>query len=485
MFRLFQKAEEERGYMMQIVVENGARKLKDTGTTGLLYFLGRLSFNTLTLIELYYFSPFMTEGAKFPAAIVATIMSVTTTVDFIFSFFIGVIIEKLKLPWGRLRSWFLVAPVVVTICLILMFSKVSNDNYTLCGIIIFIGFFVSHMAWSCAESCLNALPMLLTEDGAQRTQLSIWNGRGAMANTIVFGIIAPPLLVFFQNISGSSVLRYTYTAVFFSLIYWIGMWMLFVVTKKFAPYDKPASSVKKEATLIPALKSAFTNGSLLSTMFCTMMVYLYMITQSSGTFYLFTYTFGGGAIMAYMGITITSFSVVKLAGSFLFNLLLKFFNGNKKSFFLTGWFGVAIINLFLYIAKLPPWPTIVLTAVANFCNAIILGLIFALYMDCAVYSELKAGKDIKNFIMTLIIIPTKLGILLRGYVVSAVLVGIAYSTDAVDKSAYPDAFRGMYMLTAAICAFAAALVFLFGYRLNEGKVADMQKEITARKEATA
>jgi Na+/melibiose symporter-like transporter len=87
--------------------------------------------------------------------------------------------------------------------------------------------------------------------------------------------------------------------------------------------------------------------------------------------------------------------------------------------------------------------------------------------------------------MTLIIIPTKLGILLRGYVVSAVLVGLAYSVDAVDKSAYPGAFRGMYMLTAVICAFSAAIVFLFGYRLNEAKVADMQKEIAAKKEATA
>jgi GPH family glycoside/pentoside/hexuronide:cation symporter len=456
------------------------KKLENPGYMYIVYFLGRLSFTMLTCCELYYFSAFMTDSAKLATALVAIILSVTSTVDFIVSFFLGAIVEVVRLPWGKYRSWLFVAPPVVTVTHMLMFSKVSN-NETVSAIIIVIGFIVSHLFWSLGEVATYGLPLVMTEDPDQKTQLSLWGGRGSMANTLLFGVIAVPLITLFKNATGSSILGYCLFGLFLCILYWIGFWWLAFSTKGCETNVVATPGKKHENTLVPAIKSTLTNPNLLVMVIGIAATYCHLILQSSTMYYFFAYSLGNG-MMAAMGVFVSLVSAFRLGGSFIVPLFLKVFKGNKRTVYILGFALVAVFDFLAYILHLAPIPMLALILAGNFFgNSACLGLQMGLCMDCAVYSEYKSGKDVKGFVMSMINLSVKLGITVKSYILSSVLVAIGYSVTAADTSAYAGNFSFVFLMIPVIICIVAIIANLLGYHLNETKVAQMQTAINEKK----
>lgn len=462
------------------------KKMEKPHYMNIVYFAAKVLFAMLTLCELYYFSAFLTDSALLSAGLVAVILSVTSTVDLIVSFFLGTIMEIIHLPWGKYRSWLLICPPLVTITHIFMFSKIGSND-TVSAVIIVAGFIISHLFWSIGEAALNAMPLVMTDDLQQRAGLSVWGGRGSMANTLIFGFLAAPLIGFFNRTTGSSVLGYCLTGVVFSIIYWIGFWWLYHETKDCEETSKDVanSSKKRETNLLPAVKSVFTNRHLIAMIIDIACTFCYMILQSSSMYYFFTYALGGGSLFGYMGMFISSISIVKLVGSILVPWYLKIFKGNKRYVYLLGFIGYAIFSLIAYVINASPVVTLALILIGHFFGCTSLAMQLGLFQDCAVYSEYKSGKDVKGFVMALMNMPVKIGILIKNSLISSTLVGIGYSAVATDTSAYGPAFYKLFLFTPAIICIIAVVANLVLYGLNEEKVKEMQAEIKARKVAKA
>lgn len=190
-------------------------------------------------------------------------------------------------------------------------------------------------------------------------------------------------------------------------------------------------------------------------------------------------------MIAFMGTFVSLNSVARLGGSVLVPFYLKLFGGNKRKVYLSGFIAVAVCSLLAYILPLPPVGTIVVILIGHFLGAGILAMQLGLYMDCAVYSEYKTGKDVKGFVMTLTVLPVKLGITVKNFIVSAALVSIGYSATATDTSSYAASFNSIFLLIPAVVCALAVVVHLIGYHLNEEKVAQMQSEIETRKAAAS
>lgn len=431
----------------------------------------------MTCCELYYFSAFMTESALLSAAIVAMILSVTSTIDFILSFTLPFIMEIVRMPWGKYRSWLLVAPIGVVIFGTLFFVRVS-ENEMVSAIFIIVAFVVAHLIWSMGEAAVNSMSLVMTDDIAERGRLSIWLGRGSMGNTLFFGLLASPILGMFAG----NKYAYAILALIMELLYLVFFWILFFRTK--GCDVTPPKGQRSKSNLGVALKYSFTNPNLIATMVLVMGTYCYMITQSGSMFYWVNYTLSDASIIAKMSLIITIISVFRLGGSFIVvPAAIKIFKGNKQRVAVAGFFGVAVFLIGDYLLNPAPMAAIILMLISCAFSSMPLAMWQGLYSDCAVYSEYKSGKDVKGFVMSLSIMPVKLGITLKSYIISAVLVSINYSATAVDTSAYPSKFAALYLLIpGAICAFCG-IFHLLVYRLNEAKVADMQKEIEARKVA--
>lgn len=461
-----------------------AKKMKNPMAMNVVYFLAKLLYAMLTCCELYYFSAFMTDAALLSAAIVAMVLSVTSMIDFIVSFFLGAILEAVHLPWGKYRSWLLIAPPIVTVFHILMFSKVSA-NEMVSAVVIIIGFVLSHIVWSIGEAAWNSIPLAMTDDLEQRAALSVWGGRGSMANTIVFGFVAMPIVNAVAGMfGGNMVMGYCGLGIVMCLFYWFGFWLLFFMTKgcEETATDRKASGrqEKQKSNLGAALKGAITNPNLFAMMIGVACTYCNAMILSGTMFYLFSYSLAAGAI-AFMGTFISVNSLMKFLGSFLMPIWLKLFKGSKRACYLFGFIAQAVVYAIAYLLNLPTMGTLALIVVGNILAAPIMSMQLGLYFDCATYSEWKTGKDIKGFIMSLTVMPIKIGIVIKNFIMSAVLVAIGYSATAADTAAYGNAFRMTFFLIPIVIAAVAVLTNLLLYRLNEAKVAQMQQEIEARK----
>ncbi|HWS43114.1 MAG TPA: MFS transporter [Pseudoflavonifractor sp.] len=457
------------------------KRLKNPNYMCVVYGVGKLLFAMMTCCELYYFSAFLTDSALLATALVASILSITSVVDFVLSFFIGVFLETIRLPWGKYRSWLLVAPPIVTVLYMLMFTRVS-DNETVAAAVIIVAFILSHLIWSIGEASINSMSLVMTDDLDERARLSVWLGRGSMGNTLIFGLVATPIMSFINGLTDGK-LGFAGLALVMGFLYLVGYWWLFFATRGCEETSKDrraAKQPKQKSNLGPAIKSAFTNRHLLVTMFCIAATYCYMIGQSGSMFYYFTYTFGGTWI-TYMGIFVTLISCGRLVGSIFVPALLKLCKGNKQMVYIIGFFGVALFDLLPYLLNPVPTVAMVLILIGTLFGACPLAMWLGLYQDCAVYSEYKSGKDVKGFIMSLSVMPVKLGITVKSFIISAFLLGIGYSATAADTAAYPDSFRALFLLVPTVICVAAGVLHLLIYRLPETKVAEMQAAIDQRR----
>ena len=453
--------------------------------------IAKLLFAACTCCELYYFSAYLTDGALFSVGIVALIMSATTVIDFIFSFFLGVFLEAVKMPWGKIRSWLLVCPIVVCIFFPLNFIRI-RENEMASAIFIIVTFLIAHVIWNVGEAAVNSIGLVMTDDPDERAQVSLWVGRGGLGNTLLFGVLSAPLISFFTARFPKG--WYAMLALVMSIIYLIGFWLLFFKTSyimkqkgvsddtRLGTGEETTKEKKKDSTahnLALGFKYAVLNRHLLVTMVCIMVTYGASILQSASMYYFFNYTLGG-SWPAIMSMYISLGSVVRLIASFaLVPALMKAFKGNKKAVYVSGFIGAAICLVIAYLARGAALPCLVISTIAGVFLSTPFTMWIGLYQDCSVFSEWKAKKRIGGFIMGLSVMPIKLGIMIRSFIMSGFLVAMGYSATATDTSSYSSNFATLYLIIPAIMFLGAGIAHALIYKLPESEIKRMQDELDA------
>ena len=459
------------------------KRMKRPGLTKFCYFLAKFAFASMASCELYYFTVFLTDAALMSAAIVTMIMTVTSALDTVATFVNGIILEKVRMPWGKCRSWMLVGPPAFTILTLLMFSRVSS-NEMVSAVVIIIGFVAGHIIWTVTESAHAALSVSITDDLNERTALSINAGRGQMGSGLIFGIISVPLIALFSQLTNNSALGYTLFVGLMGIFCCIGYWLLFAVTKgcEETKPTKGTTGPALERVPLSAMLKSVVNPSLIALMICTILGNCSMFLTSAVTAYYFTYNLNA---MAFMGVFMTLRSVAALGSSWLTPPLMRLFKGSKKAVTIFGNV-IAVGHMFVLWAIRPTFIVYAVVSIAaSFLASSGTMLSMACYNDCAVYSEWKTGKDVKGFIMSMLNIPVKLALLIRSVLVGAVLMSLGYSAGAPITETILQGFNNVYLLIPAIMGLAGMLVMIFGYRMKEARVAEMIEEINARKAAEA
>ena len=464
------------------------KRLKRPGLTKFCYFLAKFAFASMASCELYYFTVFLTDAALLSAAIVSVIMTVTSAIDTVTTFINGVILEKVRMPWGKCRSWLLVGPPVFTVLTLLMFSRVS-PNEMVSAVVIIVGFVVGHVIWTVTESAHAALSVSITDDLDERTALSINSGRGQMGSGLIFGIISVPLIAVFTQLTNNSALGYMLFVAVMGVFCCVVYWLLFAVTKgceDTEPQKNAAQNAgpKPERASMSAMLKSVVNPSLIALMICTILGQCSMFLTSAVTAYYFTYNLNA---YAFMGVFMSVRSVAALASSWLTPFLLKIFKGSKKNVTVccSAVNAVYMVAMWL-IGPQPGFPLYAgVSLVISFLASSGSMLSMACYNDCAVYSEWKTGQDVKGFVMALLNIPVKLALLLRSVLVSAVLLSLGYVAGAPITETILRGFNDVYLLYPAVMGIASMVIMIVGYRMKESRVAEMIEEINARKAAEA
>jgi Na+/melibiose symporter-like transporter len=440
------------------------------------YGIADLFFALMINMEAYFFTAFLTDYAQFSLAITGQILGLTSLLDIGCALAGGVILQKAVLRYGgKYRSWFLVGPPIVAPLFILQFTKIGSDLTA--ALIVIFGYIASHLLFNVVVSASGAMVGRLSQVPGERTILSAGRAQGMSAAGLIFSATAMPMILFFAE-RGSKTSGFTITVAVYSFLMILGYWYVYAITAGKDPYDEEpldASARKSGPSLGAIVGLVFRNPPLL---FLT----LAQVFTSTGIFvittlavYYFTYVAGQPALFS---LFVLANSIARLAGTLA-----------------AAWVGVRIgkRNACVVCITLAavgfasgrlvseiPWAFTLVFCISSMCGALAGSMNTALFSDTVIYGEWKTGKNIRAFTMALMNLPIKIGVLIRSAIVPVGLMAIGFVANAKPTPRVTGGISSLMTFAPAAAYAIAALIFYFGYRLNETHILKMQEEIAAR-----
>ncbi len=441
--------------------------------------VGDLSFTLLATMELFYFTAFLTDYAEFSLIIFTIILYVTGGFDIICALVAGVVLQKtsLKKFGGKYRSWLVLGPPIVALLFIFQFSKIGSE-YIAAAIIIF-GFLASHLLWNVVFASTGALVGTITHDSDERTILSSSRAQGISAASLIFALTGPFMIFSFFGPRTSEIMGFSITAAIFGIVMILGYLYVYRITAVGdTPENRVINTEKKETkkTLWEIVRLVFKNPPLLWLIIAETFrnTCIFMIT--SFAFYYFGYVLDNPEFFS--SYFILAISVALLIGTFAAPWIGVRI-GKRNAYWIT-----LILSAFAFLSaafiEANAWSFTVIFCIASMLGMIAGSMSTALFVDTVVYGEWKTGKNIQAFTMSLLVLPIKLGLLIRAGVMSIGFITIGFVANATPTPEVVNGINSIMIYAPAIAAALAAAVFYFGYRIDEKQVQKMQEEIAAR-----
>ena len=448
------------------------------------YFFGKFGISLFCSMEMYYFASYCTDKARLPLTMVAICLNVPTVIDTIFSFLNGAIIEKLPHPGGKYTFWMIIGPIVGVICYTITYIRVPGD--WACTLVITITLIIAHFFWSIAENCYTALPAVLTEDAKERGTLSVLGATSASWSGFLFGLISLPVINWFNSKVGSDTHGYAFMTAFGGIIFAIAYIFLAVTIRKQEKLDEEMqrAGLKKEEkvkgpTLKEMLSNVVGNKPLLILMLFGLLQWTASFSASGMMFYFFNCSMGAVAMMS---VYMSARSIGGMCAVVMYPIWTRICKGRKRNITAICMTINACYQLVIWAIRPPAIVFIVGNTILAFAVGVSQMPLIAMYSDAATYGEWKTGVNCRAFVMSMYNIPLKLGLLIKGVVISVILGVIRYDA-ALPPETFKNAFYNGYLLLMAVLNLCAVLILVLGFKLKEDQVTQMALEIQERNQA--
>lgn len=444
------------------------------------YGIGDFGFTLMANVELYYMAYFLTNVAKFDLATTALIMTSTSMIDVILSPFYGGIIDGMKpMKWGRYRSWLLVIPPIVTLFYTLEFTVIGAG---MVPVAIIIGsYLVGHIAWNFSYVANVALIPTISSTPEDRAQLSATRGAYNNAGKIAFSLVGLSTVLYIGTAINNPVLGFTLVALVMCLIYWATYFAHFKMTDGYEEITADASSEKKkkEKTSIKDMgKSLVQNPHLLVLLLADLTRWIVNFVMAGTAVYFFTYVSNNVPMFTTYLLVANGMALV---GAYLSkNAAAKF---STRTAGIVGFYALGAFLLVSQFFATNLMVVLILLSCAQFFLGFIYALISAMYSDTVIYSEWKTGSKASGWIMGLMNLPLKIGNLIKGAVIPAVLAAVGFVAKMDPATATPELKNGivqLFVVIPGIGILVGAVLLTVGYRLTRAKITNYQKEIDER-----
>jgi Na+/melibiose symporter-like transporter len=430
----------------------------------------------LASLELFYFTVFLTDYARFSMAMVGVILWITGVIDTVCAFVAGIILHNTNLKFGgKYRSWFLIGPPVFVPLFLLQFSKIGSDLTA--AIIIIISFLISHLLWNVVFTASGAMVGKLSQVPDEITILSTNRAQGMAAAGLIFSVTGWPLITLFSRHT-NGVAGFTWTAAAYAAFVILGYLYVFRITAGKDSYEKAPGNATQNDTS-PSVKElvrlAFKNPPLLRLIAAETFRNTGVAIGMAFAVYYFKYVMND---LAFMSVFLLANSIFGMAGSMVATWFgLKF--GKRISY----WLFLVLAAAGCVAAKF--WGTTAWSFTVIFSFSVMFGVIAgamstALFSDTVIYGEWKTGRNMRAFTMSLANIPVKLGILIRSATVTLGLAAIGFMSNATPSPGVVQGITNIVTLAPAATYFLAAVILYFGFRIEDKQVLQMQNEIEAR-----
>ena len=454
--------------------------------TANLFGIGNVGFGLLSSFAMYMGTYFWTDVARLPVSLIAVIGMVYSISDLILSPFYGVIISKLpEMRWGRIHSWLLVMPPIVTVCCFFEFSCFT-DNVWVRGAIICVGGALAHIFWTMLSTADIAMLGPCSSSGAERARLSARKAQFGTISQLLYSVGVTSVLALCVKIAGGEAGGYQLNYMLYALIFCLAYFAQFTVTKGYEPTKAERAAAgaggegiqlqKKQGVTIKAMVIGFVKNPPLLLLMCndiamkiinfvinSMIVYYYNVVAQAPNLY---------------SVHLTMFNVLALVGAWFAPKIVK--KLGNKGMFQVAWIGCIAGLIGARIFAFQTYPFMVCMAVYGLFQGARNSINHATYGDTAVYAEALTGEDTKAFVYSLTSIPTKVAAFFKTIVVAGVLAASGYEAGVEPTLAMQNGIISSLVTIPLICS-AIGLVIMTFYPLNQKKLAQCQEAIDRRK----
>ncbi len=435
--------------------------------------ISEIGFSIAATLETAFFLFFLTDVAQLPLGISGVIAAGASAVDTISALLAGVFIDKFHFKKGKYRPWLLIAPTIAMVFFILCFTKIGGD--VMAGVIISIGYVVSHFCWNITYASVRSMTNVLTDDPSERAFLSGRLGAGAALGRVVASKLVPLITTSLTAIV-SGVYAYSICAAVVSLLYIAAMAVSFGVT---SGYDNETKSEGKKVSFKAMGKNIVTNPNLIGVVLHDILRLIAYYTVAAGTAYYAKVVLGDAAAS---GTVLMVFYLGCFVGSFIAARVAKVI-GTKQATIL-GVGGWAVIWAACFFLQ----PGYIALNVLLFVSQVLFGLAYGLsanlYSMCATWSYWKSGENTVGTTMSIMTVSVKLGVTLRAMILPAALAAVGYvSTATVFDAAAIAGINQVYFLLPLVLLAVSLIPLIFLFRIKDSDVTRMNEEIAARNAA--
>ena len=450
--------------------------------------VGDAGFSFMANIETYYFNYFLTNVAQFSVGVTATITTIASTVDMLLSWVYGIFLNTVRAPkWGRYRSWLVLVPWIVPFLYAFQFIRINDGPAAV--VVIILATITSHIAWNIPYTANMTMIGIAASNAEERAALSSSRSVWTSLARVGYSYIGPGFVAFIAATVGQ---KYSYgaCAFCFACLMVAGYYAHF---KMFEGYEETGDEERARLAAQGGGEKKAAGPKVNIGTFLKSNVYLLVVIIANTLASVFSFVLGGMAayyfefVAGQKGLTSTYLLISNLfavAGSYLARKIVSQFS--TKTAALIAYGASAALMIIAYMLRGSVWAVIWIVSIGQFFYMMSMAITPVLYSNCAIYSEWQTGINAMGAIMGFSTIPIKVGVVLRGLLIAAVLAAAGYSAEAAAAGVTQQMSDGLafgFMIVPAITAAAAFLCILLFFKLDDDAVDKYQKEIAARKAA--
>ena len=444
------------------------------------YAMGDFGNDFTFILSSSFLLKFYTDVMGVSAGLVGVMMMAARFVDAVTDVTMGQIVDRSEptakgkfIPWMRrfmgpvalasflmYASWFQNMPMAFKI--VWMFV-----TYILWGSICYTGVNIPYGSMASA----------ITDDPAERTQLSTWRNIGATFAGTVIGVVLP-LVVYYTDENGNTALSGTKMSIA-ALCCSIGAVVCYMISTSMCT-ERIKIEKKTETFSIGALlKQLFSSRALISIIAAAIVLLLSQLTMSGMNAYIFPNYFNNA----------TGQSIASLLGSVLSIVMALLVippaakKYGKKEIAIVGNIIAAAAYIILFVIRTTNMYVYIIGFMFGYFGiAFFNGVIWAMIVDVIDEDEVRRGTRSDGTIYSLYSFARKIGQALSSGLTGGLLTLIGYtSATAYD----PDVLSGIYTIATIVPAIGFILldiVLFFWYPLSKAKVDGNAAELAKRRE---
>lgn len=435
------------------------------------YSMGAFGQNFAYGIMASYLMIFYTDSVGIGAGIIGSLFLVARIWDAVIDPFIGVIIDRANLRYGKFRPFILVGGILAGIMTILCFF---NPSTGMTGKIIYA--YLTYIIWGTTYGIMDvpywSMAPSMTIDPNERTKIVAIPKITATIGGLLVAVLTIPMVQAFGR--GDNSKGYLLTAVIFGALCALGGIIAGTQTR-----ERTKVLPKKKERFIESVNVAAKNKPLLlillANLFCNTVV---TMKQQDVTYY-FTYN-------AHNVDLVSMFMLAGLVPMVLAMVLVPSISkkyGKKNTIIASALLcGVTSALMYYCGGTLPLYFTLNALSMAGLGGINVLTL--SMQSDTVEYAEWKTGKRSESIIFSLGTFTTKLSSAVGGALIGYVLTLVGYKAH-VEQT--PLALGGISMLMswAPTIGMAVLIVIISFYRFTEQDHEKIVAELEARNRETA